>query len=150
MKKIVVGTVGLFLLGASPVFANSLTNSDSQPEVQTYNGIPYVSGGFGLEERAELKAVGKTENLELSFALQNKDYIGSAKVLIKDKNGTEILEAVSDGPLFLAKLPAGVYTVKATAMGKTLEQTVHVPSQGQARLYFAWQDSLSSHTVAKK
>ena len=56
MNKIVVGTVGLFLLGASPVFANSLTDSGSQPEVQTNNGIPFVSGGFGLEERAELKS----------------------------------------------------------------------------------------------
>ena len=150
MRKIVIGTVGVFLLGASPVFANSFTDSNSEPEVQIHNGIPYVSGGFGLEERAELKAIGKTDNLELSFALQNRDYIGSAQVLIKDKNGTEILEAVSDGPLFLAKLPEGVYTVKATAMGKTLEQTVHVPSQGQARVYFAWEDSLASHTVAKK
>jgi hypothetical protein len=150
MKKIVVGTVGLFLLGASPVFANSFTGSDTQPEIQTYKGTPYVSGGIGLEERAELRAIGKTDNLELSFALQNKAYLGSAEVRIKDKSGTEILEAVSDGPLFLTKLPEGVYTVMATAMGKTLEQTVHVPSQGQARLYFAWQDSLASHTVARK
>ena len=135
MNKIVAGTVGLFLLGASPVFANSFTDSGSQPEVQTY--IPYVSGGFGLEERAELKAIGKTDNVEISFALQNKDYIGGAEVLIKDKNGTEVLEAVSDGPLLFAKLPEGIYIVKATATGKTLEQTVHVPSKGQARLYFA-------------
>jgi hypothetical protein len=150
MNKIVVETVGLFLLGTSPVFANSLTDSGSQPEVQTYNGIPYVSGGFGLEERAQLRAIGKTDNLELSFALQNKDYIGGAEVLIKDKNGTEVLEAVSDGPLLFAKLPEGVYIVEATAMGKTLEQTVHVPSKEQARLYFAWKDSIASHTLAKK
>src|SRR5215510_2040428 len=150
MRKIVIGTVGLFLLSASPVFANSFTDSNSEPEVQIHNGIPYVSGGFGLEERAELNAIGKTDNLELSFALQNKDYIGGAEVVIKDKNGAEILEAVSDGPLFFAKLPEGVYTVKATAMGKTLEQTAHVPSQGQTRLYFAWKDSIASHTLAKK
>jgi hypothetical protein len=55
MNKIVVGTIGLFLLGSSPVFANSLTDSGAEPEVQTSNGIPYVSGGFGLAERAELR-----------------------------------------------------------------------------------------------
>ena len=146
MNKIVIGTVGFFLLGASPVFANSLTDS----EAQTYNDIPYVSGGFGLEERGELRAIGKTDNLELSFAEQNKDYIGGAEVLIKDKNGTEVLEAVSDGPLLFARLPEGVYIVEATAMGKTLEQTVHVPSKGQARLYFTWKGSNASHTLAKK
>ena len=109
-----------------------------------------MSGRFGLEEHAELKTIGKMDNLELSFALQNRDYIGSAEVVIEDQNGAAILEAVSDGPLFFAKLPEGVYTVKATAMAKTLEQTVHVPSQGQARLYFAWKDSIASHTLAKK
>jgi hypothetical protein len=40
--KIVVGTVGLFLLGASPVSASSFTDSGLQPEVKTYNGVPYV------------------------------------------------------------------------------------------------------------
>ena len=119
MNKMVVGTMGLFLLGASPAFANSLTNSGSEPEVQTSNGIPYVSGGFGLSERTEIRGIGKTDNLELSFALQNKDYIGGAEVRIKEKNGTELLEAVADGPLFFAKLPEGVYIVEATAMGKT-------------------------------
>ena len=149
MNKIVVGTVGFFVLGASPVFANSLTDSGSQPEFQTSNGIPYVSGGFGLAERAELRGIGKTDNLELSFALQNKDYIGGAEVRLKDKKGIDVLEAVAVGPLFFAKLPEGVYIVEATAMGKTLEQTVHVPSKGQTRVYFAWKDSIASHTLAK-
>lgn len=117
MNKIVIGSIGLFLLGASPVFANSLTNSVAQPEVQTFNGIPYMSGGFGLEERAKLRAIGETDNLELSFALTNKDYLSGAGVLIKDDQGKEILKAVSDGPLFFTKLPAGKYTIEATAEG---------------------------------
>ena len=82
--------------------------------------------------------------------MHSKIRIGSAEVLIKDKNGTEVLEAVSDGPLLFARLPEGVYIVEATAMGKTLEQTVHVPSKGQARLYFTWKDSIASHTLANK
>jgi hypothetical protein len=141
MNKFVVGSVGLFLLGASPVFANSLTDFSSQPEVQTHNGIPYVSGGIGLDERAELRALSKTDNLKLSFALQNKEYIGGAEVTIKDSNGREILETASEGPLFFTKLPAGIYTVEATAMGETLDRTVHVPSEGQAQVYFAWKES---------
>jgi hypothetical protein len=140
MNKIIVGTVGLLLLGASPVFANSATDSGSRPKVQSYNGIPYVSGGFGLEERAKLRAIGKTDNLELSFALQNKEYLGGAEILIKNRNGKEVLEATSDGPLFFAKLPEGTYTVEATAMGKTLEQVAHVPAKGQTQIHFAWKE----------
>jgi hypothetical protein len=153
MNKMMIGTVGLVLFAASPIFASSFTDSDSQPEVKTYEGIPYVSGGIGLEERASLGAMSKTDNLKLSFALQNKDYLGGAEVLIKDRSGKEILEAVSEGPLFFAKLPEGIYTVEATAMGKTLERVVHVPSKGQAQLYFAWKGSKEEvlhHTLAKK
>ncbi len=141
MNKFVVGSVGLFLLGASPVFANSSTDFSSLPEVQTHNAIPYVSGGIGLDERAELRTMSKTDNLKLSFALQNKEYLGGAEVVIKDKNGREVLDAASEGPLFYAKLPEGIYTVEATAMGETLDRTVNVPSKGQAQLYFAWKES---------
>lgn len=141
MNKIVIGSIGLFLLGASPVFANSLTNSVAQPEVQTFNGIPYMSGGFGLEERAKLRAIGETDNLELSFALTNKDYLSGAGVLIKDDQGKEILKAVSDGPLFFTKLPAGKYTIEATAEGRTEEQVVQVPAKGQTQAHFAWKES---------
>jgi hypothetical protein len=141
MNKILVGTVGLILLGASPVFANSLADSVSQPEVKTYDGIPYVSGGFGLEERAELRKMGKTDNLELSFALKNKDYLSGANVLIKDDQGKQILKAVSDGPLFFTKLPVGKYTIEATAEGRTEEQVAQVPAKGRTQAYFAWQQS---------
>jgi hypothetical protein len=138
MKKILIQTVGLFLFAAAPVFAGSPT--ESQLQVKTDKGIPYVSGGFGVDERENLRAMSKGDNLELSFALQNKDYLGGAAIAIKDRNGKEILEAVSDGPLFFAKLPAGTYTVEATAMGKTLEQVAHVPAKGQTQIHFAWKE----------
>jgi hypothetical protein len=141
MNKMIVGTVGLFLLGANPVFANSSADSGSQLEVKTYNNIPYVSGGFGLEERAKLRAMGRTDNMELSFALKNKDYLSGADVIIKDDQGKEILKAVSDGPLFFTKLPAGKYRIEATAEGRTEEQVVQVPAKGQTQAYFAWQES---------
>jgi hypothetical protein len=141
-KMITIGAVGLLFFAASPVFANSATNlSDAQLKVKTYDGIPYVSGGFGIDERAELRKMGKADNLELSFALQNKEYVGGADVLIKDDQGKEILKAVSDGPLFLTKLPAGKYTIEATAEGRTEEQVVQVPAKGQTQAYFAWQES---------
>ena len=116
--------------------------------MQTSNGISYVSGGFGLSERTELRGIGKTDNLELSFALQNKEYLGGANVLIKDAKGNNVLEAVSGGPLFLVDLPAGSYTVEATAMGKTLKQAVHVPSKGHAQVYFAWNEGGEATTQA--
>lgn len=93
MKKIMVGTVGLFLFAVGPVFPGSSSGfSDSQLQVRTYEGIPYVSGGFGIEERENLRAMSKDDNLELSFALQNKNYLDGAEVLIKNRNGKEVIE----------------------------------------------------------
>lgn len=142
MKKIVIGTVGLFLFAVEPVFPGfSSEFPESQPQVKSYNGIPYVSGGIGIEERESVWALGKEDNLVLSFALQNKEYLGGAKVLIKDGKGKKVLQAESDGPLFFAKLPAGNYTVEATAMRKTLGQVAHISPKERTRVYFTWKES---------
>jgi len=141
MNKLMIGTVGLFIFAASPVFGSSSADSTAQPEAKTYNGIPYVSGGFGVDERENLRVMNKADNLELSFALQNKDYIGGANILIKDDRGKEVLKAISDGPLFFTKLPAGKYTIEATAAGRTEEQLAQVPATGRSHVYFAWKKS---------
>jgi len=52
-------------------------------------------------------------------------------------------EAALSSPSFFVSSGGDYFTVG-------FNTTVHVPSQGQARLYFAWQDLLASHTVAKK
>ena len=94
--------------------------------------------GFGIEERQAIAAMGRKDNLELSFALQNKQYLGGTEVLIKNSKGNKVLEAVSDGALFFTKLPEGKYTVTATAAGRTLTRDVDLSNKGHARLYFAW------------
>jgi hypothetical protein len=139
MNKLKSGTFGLLLLAATPVIAGA--SVDSQPEVKDYKGIPYVSGGFGINERQQLQTMANGDNLMLSFALQNRSYLGGANVVIKDSKGNIVLETVADGPLFYAKLPPGKYTIDATATGKTLEQVTDVPARGQKHIYFAWNET---------
>lgn len=151
MGKIAIAAISsiLLVLGMT-TFSNAAGVSSNFLKVQTENGIPFVSGGFGVEERTALRELGKKDNLELSFALRNDDYLGGARVLIKDERGNKVLETASDGPLFYAKLPKGRYTVMATAQGKTITRTVEVPAQGQARVYFAWTSARAEHRLAKK
>ena len=149
-KYTVVAVAPILLVFGVAFSSNPSEVSANELKVQTQNGIPFVSGGFGIDERAALHAMGQKDNLEMSFALQNKEYIGGAKVLIKDEKGKQVLEAVSDGPLFYVKLPEGKYIVMATAQGKTLRQVVEVPSKGQARIYFAWQETAGSGRIAQK
>jgi hypothetical protein len=152
MGKITIAAIApiVLVLGATSL-TNATEVSPDKPEVQTYKGIPFVSGGFGVEERAALRRMASKDNLELSFALQNDEYLGGAKVLIKDERGNKILETESDGPLFYAKLPEGKYLVMATARGKTLTQVAEVPNEGQARLYFAWtREAGNTRTLASR
>ena len=107
---------------------NSAGYSSMPHRLQTSRGL-YRSGGNTARQSPRpwlsKPPSGKRYNLELSFALQNKDYRGRAKVLIKNGNGKDVLKTFSDDPLFFAKLPQGTYTVEATALGQAQEQIVH-------------------------
>ena len=119
--------------------ASSADAAERLLQVKSFGNIPYVSGGVGSDERDRLIAMSHDDNLRLSFALQDGDYLGGAEVNIKDNKGQEILETEADGPLFFAKLPAGNYTVQATTMGRTLTRTVNIPARGQMPIYFVWE-----------
>jgi hypothetical protein len=153
MKKIIFPVIGPFVVVGGLMASNFVSGVAAEElTAKTSNGVSYLSGGFGENERERLRSITGGDNLELSFALQNKEYLGGANVLIKDAKGNNVLEAVSGGPLFLVDLPAGSYTVEATAMGKTLKQAVHVPSKGHARVYFAWNaaDKATTQAMAQK
>jgi hypothetical protein len=142
MRKRTIASFGLLLFAAAPALAGSSAKfQNSELQVKNSNGIPYISGGFGLEEREQLRGMSNGDNLQLSFALEDGSYLGGANVLIKDAQGKTILETASEGPLFFAKLPPGKYTIDATAMGKTIEQVTQVPAKGQKHVYFAWNGS---------
>jgi hypothetical protein len=147
MKRKLISTAAiLFTMGAaSSVYAQ---DAAQLPQVQTSGEVAYVSGGIGLEERARLRSLAVDDNLELSFAMENGHYLGAAEVSIKDNNGKEVLEAVSDGPLFFAKLPAGRYVIEATAMGKTITRAVNVASKGQTQIFFSWAGSDRSQSTS--
>lgn len=135
----------LVIFGASSL-AFARVPSWDRPEAQSYKGVPYISGGVGSDERAMLSTMAEKDNLELSFALQDKDYLGGAKVLIKDAKDHVVLRASSDGPLFYAKLPEGAYTVMATANGRTQIQNVRIRDKGRTMVFFAWKEA--THQIA--
>ena len=106
--------------------------------VKDYEGIPYVSGGIGLDEREALRAMAKDYNLKLVFAIKEGNYLADIGVLIKNAQGKTVLEAVSDGPWFYAKLPGGQYTVTAIMMEKTNTQNMQIKPAGHSVLHFYW------------
>ena len=141
MKTLTIGIIGVCFLAAGTARAAGMESSDEYLHVQRFENIPYVSGGVGVEERDRLKSMAGDDNLALSFALKNGHYLGGAEVSIKDGKGNDLVEAVSDGPLFFAKLPAGRYVVEATAMGKTITRAVNISANRQTHVFFAWAGS---------
>lgn len=147
MQKLTVAAIvpALVVFGVSSL-AFARVPSWDRPEAQSYKGVPYISGGVGSDERATLNTMAKKDNLELSFALRNKDYLGGAKVLIKDAKDRVVLQATSNGPLFYTRLPEGAYTVLATANGKTQIHKVRIRDKGRTMVFFAWKKA--NHQMA--
>lgn len=115
----------------------------ASPAAGVQNGIRYMSGGIGEEEEAALRAAADRFNLRLLFATKRTgEYLADVKVQVQDAKGATVLAAVSDGPCFLAALPAGRYRVTATARGIAQAQTATLQAKRPSELYFYWPENV--------
>jgi hypothetical protein len=99
--------------------------------------IVYVTGGVGEEERAALKKIEKQFNLKLIFTLKEGAFIADVQVAISTPKGKPILADQAQGPIFMARLPAGTYVVEATFEGSAQQRKTTV-GKGLQTLTFAW------------
>lgn len=106
----------------------------------TEGNISYVGGGIGAGQAQAMKNLRKDYNLLLTFALKGSgEYLADVNVNIQDAMGKKILETVSPGPLFYAKLPQGKYKITAEYRGKSLTRSTDIKKNSLARdLYFYW------------
>jgi len=130
------------LLITGVTLSHAAEQNDSFPvEQKVYQGIPYVSGGVGLEEREQFAAIGKNYNLKLVFAFKSGAYLSDVKVDISDSIGKKVLSAIAEGPWFFTALPPGKYTITATMMGKEKLNKVNIgKDKKQTVLRFSWNE----------
>lgn len=107
-------------------------------EVKNYNGISYITGGIGFDERKALAGMGKDYSLKLIFARTGGAYVAMVNVEIKNSKESTIFTAVSRGPWLFADLPSGIYTVIATSRGKAIQKQVQIETKGQTETRFYW------------
>jgi len=107
-------------------------------QVQTKNGVSYVTGGVSDDERAALNNMARDFNLKVTLTIKTGEFLGDAAVHIRDTQGQAVLDVTTDGPLFYAKLPPGTYTVTIDRQGKELQKTAQVTSGRQTDLMFSW------------
>ena len=101
------------------------------------HGIAYMTGGVGVDERADMARTARDFNLKLVFAEPSKPYLADVRVEIRDKSGTKLVDTSSDGPWFFARLPEGQYKVMVDHAGKREEKTVDTGTSLQT-LTFLW------------
>src|SRR5215470_2100664 len=93
----------------------------AQPTPQTQGGITFVSGGVAEDSEQAMNAIRAQYNLHLLFAQQGTGaYMADIPVQITDAAGTLVLNAVSAGPFFYARLQPGKYRVVASHGGNAI------------------------------
>ena len=135
-RKLMICSIAILLAGSLSTAYEASANDDAI--VQAAGSVTYVSGGVGTESIDRLNVLAADFNLKLVFALTSGEYVSGAKVAITDANGKTLLEATSDGPWFLARLPRGNYQIVATLADKSLKRQVAVDPGKTRSVDFRW------------
>jgi hypothetical protein len=101
----------------------------------------FVNGGIGKAEADALRAEAADYPLELVFTrhADNRDeFIAEVHLTIRDRDGQVIVDQAQQGPIFLARLPDGTYTVIAEYRGETQTRRVAVADGRHAKLALVW------------
>jgi hypothetical protein len=99
--------------------------------------VSYVSGGIGADAIADLRAQEERYNLKLVFSLIEGNYVADVNVVLRSAAGTVLLEHLAEGPILLARLPAGRYSVTVTYQGNTQTRPFQLGGKLHTE-YFRW------------
>jgi hypothetical protein len=123
------------------VFTSALAFAQSAER----GGVPFTSGGVGLEARQQMLAKASQYTLHLEFAeATDGEFVSGVEVTIASARGN-LLSTRTDGPWLLAQLPPGSYTVTARYGGNVRQQQVSV---GQGRRHLVMRFPQASDQVA--
>ncbi len=135
-KCAVLAALGVLTMGAALA-----QDASPLPPVQKSGGVEYLNGGIGLDQSTAMRQMSKRWPLTLEFAVKDQhgaDFAANVQATIRDTNGQSVIQVDSAGPLLMAKLPPGQYTVDATFAGKTLHRRVAVKPGQPATEAFLW------------
>jgi hypothetical protein len=124
--------------GLNPPAPMAGTDPHGSLQVKEQNGISFVSGGAGDEEQGAIEQMSSRFNLKLTAATPSGKYTAPSSIQIMDQQGKPLVETTPSGPLFLAKLPPGAYTLHVTTGGETKKRAIMVPQSGQEQLVLTW------------
>lgn len=119
--------------------AQPVAAAASAPEQAPQSSVKTFSGGIAEEGMQKVSEIEKDYTLKLVFSDKEGAYLADVNVSIKDKAGKELVHETTSGPVLLAALPKGQYTIEASVDGtqqklkatvadkKLLTLEVHMP-----------------------
>ncbi len=119
--------------------ALSVFAAPQAPQPVTEGDVTYLSGGVSVDERQDMEAQAKNYNLLITNANPIGQLSVDADIVVKGKDGREVITVDNAGPLFYAKLPPGDYTITAMNGDQQQRRIIKIPAKGTKRVYFTWQ-----------
>lgn len=137
MKKALVSAIlmALVTVFAAGAWGQNLAMRES-------DGLRWVCGGVGADERRVLAAMNAQANLSLVFVtLKRGGYLADVELSLFDANAKAArLTTSTDGPMCLLRLPPGKYRLEALFAGvkRTSAVTVSADAKQPVRAVFAF------------
>ena len=105
------------------------------------NMLPFINGGITQDEADLLRQQATRYPLEITLARRGEtagrnEFVADAQLRVIDSAGRVVVER-NAGPIFLADLPNGTYTVEASWNGETKTERVRLGGR-HAQVTFLW------------
>ena len=133
-RPALVAGLAAALLAAGPALAEFQSR---------YADVPYATGGVTSDEADAMRAQARDYSLEVTMAAPSRfpgynAFVAGADVRVLDANGDVVLNAADTGPILLADLPPGRYTLEAADDGFVQTRHIHVGPRGRTQVTFLW------------
>lgn len=133
-RPVIVAGLAAAFFAAGPAFAEFQGH---------YGNVPFASGGITSDEADAMRAQARDYSLEVTMAARSafpgyNDFVAGTAVRVTDGNGAVVLDTPDAGPILLADLPPGNYTIEAADNGNVQTRHVHVGSTGRRQVTFLW------------
>lgn len=107
------------------------------------NEIAYINGGITRDEADALRNAAPNFPLQLVFTRRgqpgaNDEFIADASIGFFDAHGNRVASLAGQGPIFLARLPDGRYTIVAEHDGRRQTRQVEVRHGRTHTVNFLW------------
>ena len=134
VKFLIIGlaaVAAIYFSGSTQAWANKLDVPGILAGV-TAQGLPYLTGGVGSDEREIMARMGAGYSTKLVFAGRTGNYLADVRVAVKNQNGKDVADINGAGPWLYIKLPPGIYDVDATFKEENAELDKFQVIQGRS------------------